>query len=75
MAVIVGTARNDRLRGTGDRGDELSIYGREGDDLLTGGFWPDNFLYGEGGNDTLEGHGVASRSVRGRGKRSFIALF
>jgi Ca2+-binding RTX toxin-like protein len=78
MPVVVGTANADRLTGlvgvgVDALGQQLSIYGRGGNDRLGGHFFADNYLYGETGNDTLEG-GTASNFLFGGGGNDTLRL-
>ena len=70
IETAVGNAGNDSFDGS-NATDRVVIYGRGGDDALSGGDGNDA-LYGEAGNDTLSGGSGNDTLVGGEGNDLFL---
>ena len=69
---LIGTAKNDELRGYNDMDNEIK--GGNGDDILIGGNGVNNILEGGSGNDTLRGcyDSYGNPGISMDGKNTFV---
>ena len=69
---LIGTAKNDELRGYNDMDNEIK--GSDGNDILIGGNGVNNILEGGSGNDTLRGcyDSYGNPGISMNGKNTFV---